>query len=341
MATVKKEINGMETILNPTLVTLKPDFLGNVCRDGRFLNYQKVPAPSLSDILRWRFSENPQKQQKEADTFSLSTENNEAIFNSACDKIVWLGHASFLITANGKNILMDPVFSRVGFIKRRAKIPFSIDRYHHIDYILISHAHYDHLDKKTVKQLVRINPHAKIYCGLNTKALLQKWGIQNEIVEAAWYQQFPVVDDRLQFYFMPCLHWSNRTLFDRNKRLWGSFIIKSDHKTIYFMGDSGYSPHFREIGDFFPEIDYAILGIGAYKPRHIMQSSHINPDEAYKAFDDLRAKYCVPMHYATYDMTDEPFSEPLQQVRQLFSSEEGKLKNLMVGEVLEINSALS
>lgn len=336
---VMEKTNMIKTILNPELVTIKPGFLGNQCRDDRFLNYKKVPVPTFSDIIHWRFSENPQKKEKEADTFSLSTNDNESIFNKAIDKMVWLGHASFLVTLSGKNILIDPVFYHVGIIKRRAKIPFSIERYNAIDYILISHAHYDHLDKKTVKKLTKLNPHLKIYCGLNTKALLQKWGIQHEIIEAAWYQQFPINDDQLQFYFMPCLHWSNRTLFDRNKRLWGSFIIKNNHNTIYFMGDSGYASHFLEIGSFFPEIDYAILGIGAYKPRYIMQSSHINPEEAYQAFTDLRAKYCVPMHYATYDMTDEPFSEPLQKIENLFLFKKEKLKKVMVGEMVKMDVA--
>lgn len=324
----------MKTLLNKNLLTIKPDFKGNVSRDDRFLNYQKVPVPKFRDILRWKLGENPQKHEKQNDPFLLNTFHDDDVFNKEKDKIVWLGHASFLITLNGKNILTDPVFSDIGLIKRRAKIPFSNAHYTDIDYILISHSHYDHLDKKTVTALATQNPKLKIYCGLNTKTLLQKWRIKNEIVEAAWYQQFPVFDDELLFYFMPSLHWSSRTLFDRNKRLWGSFIIKNKKTTIYFMGDSGYSPHFSEIAEFFPDIGYAILGVGAYMPRHIMQSSHLNPEEARQAFLDLKAKYIIPMHYATYDLTDEPYEEPIRRTKTLFSLESEKLKVLEIGRIL-------
>lgn len=323
----------MKALLNPNLLTIKPDFKGNQSVNGRFLNYQKVKVPKFGDILRWKLSKNPQKTEKQNDPFLLYTIDNPEIFNKNVEKMVWLGHASFLITLNGKNILTDPIFDRIGLIKRRARIPFSIANYTNIDYILISHSHYDHLDKYTLQTLAKQNPYLKIYCGLNTKTLLEKWQIKNEIVEAAWYQRFPVSQDQLEFYFMPALHWSSRTLFDRNKRLWGSFIIKNNQKIIYFMGDSGYSPHFSEIAHFFPKIDYAILGVGAYMPRYIMQSSHLNPEEAETAFSDLKATYMIPMHYATYDLTDEPYEEPLRLTKNLFKMEPEKLRVLKIGEV--------
>lgn len=324
----------IEKILNPDLAIIKPGFEGNICRDGRFLNYQKVPAPKLKDILQWKMRENPQKHEKCEDVFNLETFENKEIFNKSIDKIVWLGHASFLITLNGKNILLDPVFANIPLVKRRAKIPFMINQYNDIDYILISHAHYDHLDKKTVTKLSKLNPCLKIYCGLNTSPLLKKWGVKNQIIDAAWYQKYPARD--IEIYFTPSLHWANRTAFDRNKRLWGSFIIKSVSKTIYFMGDSGYSPHFKEIGELFPCIDYAILGVGAYMPQNIMKSSHVTPEEALMAYNDLGATYLVPMHYATYNLTDEPYKEPLDRIKGLFMNNPQKLKTVPIGEVLAV-----
>lgn len=322
--------------LNPDLKIIKAGFDGNILRDGRFLNYQKVRAPKLKDILKWRFSKNPQEVEKKEDKFRLKTLENNEILNKTITKIVWLGHASFLLTLNGKNILLDPVFGDVPLVKRRAKIPFAIKAYNNIDYILISHAHYDHLDKKNMTYLAKLNPSLVIYCGLNVKPLLEKWHIKNQIIEAAWYQEYPVTADLLEIYFMPALHWSNRTLRDRNKCLWGSFIIKSASTTIYFMGDSGYSPHFKEVGEFFPNIDYAILGVGAYMPRNIMESSHINPAEALLACNDLGAKYLVPMHYATYNLTDEPYEEPLTWIKKLFKEKRESLKDILIGEILKI-----
>lgn len=327
----------LKYLLNEKLEIIKSGHQGNILRNKRFLNYQKVAAPKLKDILRWKTSKNPQQDEKQNDDFRLGTLDDPAIFDRSRDKIVWLGHASFLLTINGTNILLDPVFADIPLVKRRAKIPFRLENYDSIDYILISHAHYDHLDKKTVKNLAKINPHLKIYCGLGTAELLQKkWRITNAVIEAGWYQKFPVFADGVEIYFMPALHWSNRSLRDRNLRLWGSFVVRGKNSTIYFMGDSGYSPHFKEIGQLIPDIDYAILGVGAYMPRNIMQYSHINPDEAKQAYYDLGAKYLVPMHYATYDLTDEPYGEPLKKTQTLFMNDKEKLKDIAIGEVLDL-----
>lgn len=327
----------LEYLLNEELETIKPGYQGNIQKGGRFLNYQKVAAPKLKDILRWKTSKNPQQDEKRNDDFRLGTLDDPAIFDRSRDKVVWLGHASFLLTVNGVNILLDPVFADIPLVKRRAKIPFQLKDYDSIDYVLISHAHYDHLDKKTVRNLAKINPNLKIYCGLGTAELLQKkWRISNTVIEAGWYQKFPLFDDEVEIYFMPALHWSNRSLRDRNLRLWGSFIIRGKNSTIYFMGDSGYSPHFKEIGQLIPNIDYAILGVGAYMPRNIMQYSHINPEEAKQAYHDLGAKYLLPMHYATYDLTDEPYSEPLKKIQDLFIDERDRLKDIGIGEILNL-----
>lgn len=327
----------LEYLLNKNLETIKPGHQGNILKNKRFLNYQKVAAPKLKDILRWKTSKNPQQDEKRNDDFRLGTLDDPVIFDRSRDKIVWLGHASFLLTVNGVNILLDPVFADIPLVKRRAKIPFQLKDYDSIDYVLISHAHYDHLDKKTVRNLARINPNLKIYCGLGTAELLQKkWKISNTVIEAGWYQKFPLFADGVEIYFMPALHWSNRSLRDRNLRLWGSFVIRGKNSTIYFMGDSGYSPHFKEIGQLIPGIDYAMLGVGAYMPRNIMQYSHINPEEAKQAYHDLGAKYLLPMHYATYDLTDEPYSEPLKKIQALFIDERDRLKDIGIGEILNL-----
>lgn len=329
----------MLTLSNPELKTIKPDYAGNLIKDGRFLNYEKVRAPKLKEILKWQFGRNS-KVIKE-DKCRLEVFLEDTMLLREINKIVWLGHASFLITLNGKNILVDPVFANIPMVKRRSKIPFRLGDYDTIDYILISHAHFDHLDKKTLVALTRLNPDSRIYCGLQTLPLLHKWKIKNKIVEAGWYQQFPLLDDEIEFYFMPALHWSKRSLKDRNLRLWGSFVIKSAQSSIYFMGDSGYSPHFKEIGTFFPSLDYAILGVGAYQPRYIMQSSHINPEEAYQAFIDLGAKHLIPMHYGTFILSDEPLAEPITKTRNLFKDSPDSLVEISIGQVRYLCPLLS
>lgn len=322
---------------NPDLKTIKDDYPGNAISHGKFYNYQPSTPPHWRQILRWQFSYTPQKTLNRYSRYRLQRIEDHRIFVPEIPKIVWLGHASFLITLNGKNILIDPMFGKIPLVKRRIKTPFTLDEYHEIDYILISHAHYDHLDKKTLCKLAHLNPQAKIYCGLGTAELLRQWHIANQIIEAGWYQQFPVVaEDQIEFYFMPAQHWSNRTLKDRNLRLWGSFVIRSQTASIYFMGDSAYAEHFQEIAKLFPALDYAIMGIGAYTPRYIMQSSHLNPEEAYQAYTNLGAKFFIPMHYGTFILSDEPLREPIEKIRALFSGQKDKLCELAVGEILAL-----
>ena len=331
----------MQYIKNPNLITIKSDYPGNKMFGNKFLNYQKVPVPKFKDIWQWRFNQADAKKNKQEKPYKLDKINFTEMQDKSQDKLVWFGHASFFITLNGKNILIDPVFDNVLFVKRLVGIPCKIKELNNIDYILISHSHFDHLDKKTLKKLCKQNPQVIIYCGLNHENLFRKFGINNQVVEAGWYQQYPInLNDKIQFYFLPALHWSKRTLRDNNQRLWGSFGIKTDGCSLYFMGDSGYSPHFAEIGQTLNGFDYCLLGIGAYSPRKIMQSSHLDPNEAVKAFHDLQGKNLVPMHYATYDLADEPLGEPIQIMHELNAKKQinGTLLAPKVGEIVYLCS---
>ncbi|HTH38555.1 MAG TPA: MBL fold metallo-hydrolase, partial [Pyrinomonadaceae bacterium] len=133
----------------------------------------------------------------------------------------------------------------------------------------------------------------------------------NPIKTAGWFQQYDT-GGPVKIYFVPVRHWSRRGLFDTNERLWGSFVIQCDAATIYFGGDSGYGRHYREIGELFPSIDYFLLGIGAYEPRWFMEPNHNNPGDVVKAFRDSGARALVPMHYGTFDLSDEPPGQPLK-----------------------------
>lgn len=323
-------------IKNHNLTTINPAFEGNQYLDNRFLNYRSGPRPSVRDILRWNFTPKFQRIKNKFSCYKPQLHRHDNLFDHTQAKIVWLGHASFLITIGGKNILIDPVFKNIPLIKRRVKAPFAIDKCTPIDYVLISHAHYDHLDKFSLIQICKQNPQAKIFCGLGTETTIRSWQIENEIIEAGWWQQFPT-DNNLEICFLPAQHWSSRTLKDRNTRLWGSFIIRNPDACIYFMGDSAYQQHFAEIGQFFA-IDYAIMGVGAYNPSYIMQSSHLNPDEAYQAFVDTGAKHMIPMHYGTFILADEPIDEPIRRTRQLFASQQSALCEIGIGEQLQLTT---
>lgn len=324
-------------ITNPDLTTILSGYKGVSLVNGKFVNDEEVSAkrPKIKDILRWQLSPNPERKKNKKSDFLPKIFDSEAYFIDNQDKIIWLGHASFLLTINGRNILIDPVFKNVSIIQRRTKFPVDIDKLINIDYLLISHAHLDHLDKYSVKKIAQQNPYMKIFCGLNTSNLIRRWGVENQIVEAGWWQQFPTNDD-IEIYFLPAQHWSNRNLNDRNTKLWGSFIIRGNNKTVYFMGDSSYANHFIKIGNLFPNINYAIMGVGAYTPRNIMQSSHLDPSEARMAYKDLNAHRMIPMHYGTFILSDEPISEPLAWTQELFVNDRENLLDIGIGELLKI-----
>jgi L-ascorbate metabolism protein UlaG (beta-lactamase superfamily) len=154
------------------------------------------------------------------------------------------------------------------------------------------------------------------------------------VQEAGWYQVFDTPG--LEITLLPAMHWNRRGLRDFNKALWGSFLIRWKGKSIYFAGDTGYQTHFKEVPELVGPVDIALLPIGAYDPPFIMRPSHLDPEEALQAFVDLKARRLVPMHYGTFDLSDEPLGEPLQRLRAAAAGWglEASLRPLAVGEVL-------
>lgn len=326
----------MHTLNNEQLITIKPNHEGNMLRGNKFINYEDVELPSFSKVLKWRFTKNPQRIEKKNNTWRLHVVSDNTIFSDTRNKLVWLGHASFLLTINGKNILLDPVFGDIPFIKRLIPFPASTDSIKQIDYVLLSHAHFDHCDKRSMQILAKQNPQMLILAPLKSTALLKSFDKSIRVQEAGWYQQFQLNDEQIEVYFMPAFHWYKRSMNDDNEILWGSFIIRVNGITLFFMGDSGYNAHFKEIAKFFPQIDYCMMGVGAYKPSYMMKTSHTSPVEAVQAFEDLKGKYFIPMHYGTFDLADEPIEEPIKILREFEA--EGRLKGKLiapsVGEVI-------
>lgn len=331
--------NRMHYLSNQQLKTIKPNHNGNALNGNRFVNYQNVALPTFFKVLRWRTSKNPQQKEKKLDTWKPEIVFSDSLFTNKQDKIVWLGHASFLITLNGKNFITDPVFGNIPFVKRLIGLPFGLNQPMPIDYVLLSHAHFDHCDKKSLQLLASKNNTLKVLAPLKSTRLLREFAKNIEVQEAGWYQQFNINDEAVEIYYMPAFHWYKRTFNDDNQILWGSFVIKYKGKTIFFMGDSGYNLHFTEIAQYFNAPDYCIMGVGAYKPSYMMQTSHTSPQDAVKAFHDLNGKTFIPMHYGTFDLADEPLSEPLQLLKNLESNNQinGKLLTPKVGEVILID----
>ncbi len=330
-------------VKSENLPTIKNDWKGTpVDEKERFVNYEFPFLPKLKDLLAWQLSGNPQKEEKQNDTTRLEVKDPTEFLNSEKDGILWLGHAAFFIRLNGKSILLDPVFDKPPFVRIFVDVPSPIEKIKQVDYLLLSHDHRDHCDEESIKQIAQKFPDAKFYGGLRMNELLKNWvSNTNKIETAGWFQQFDSPDENLKIYFLPVRHWCRRGLFDTNERLWGGYVIQGAGKTIYFSGDSGYGSHYKETAELFPEIDYFLISIGAYKPRWFMEPNHNSPEEAMQAFVDARAKFLVPMHFGRFDLSDEPPGEPLRLLREKARemNVSDKIKALNINESLFFETA--
>lgn len=327
-------------ISNSQLETLKTPFEWRgtpIDEKGRFVNDEVPFVSSFRALLKWQTTKNPQKFEKKNDHWRLPIDYNSDFLTSKEDCIVWLGHSSFFIRIAKITLLIDPVFFNVSFLKRKSEIPVQPALLKGIDYILVSHDHRDHCDARSLKLLAENNPEAVYLTGLGMDALLNKITQSNKIQTAGWYQKYNT-NSKLKIYFTPSKHWGRRTLNDMNCRLWGGFVVQSAEKTIYFGGDSGYGGHFSDLAKIFPKIDYAIIGIGAYKPLFFMSPIHLSPSDAVQAFKDLGSREMIPMHYGTFDLSDEPIGDPIKVLQKLDADQkiQGKVDYLIPGETLFI-----
>ena len=227
--------------------------------------------------------------------------------------ITWIGHASFLIQFTDLNVLVDPNFANWLFLLKRLKrVGLRLRDLPRIDLVLLTHAHFDHFHKPTLRKL----PHPKI--GVMPRGvgdLATNLGF-SRVVELEWWESFGQKDWKVTF--VPSKHWGARTLRDSH-RGYGGFVLEHQGRKIYHAGDSAYFDGFMEIGkQLRPEI--ALLPIGAYHPE-TFRTVHMGPDEAVQAFKDLRAKQFVPMHYGTFKLSFEAMDEPPRLLREIMAQQ--------------------
>lgn len=234
--------------------------------------------------------------------------------------LTWLGHATFLLQVGGLNILTDPHLteraSPLSFAgpKRYVEPPLSFDELPHIDVVVVSHSHYDHLDTGTLKRLAAQSGGApRYFVGLGLAAWAREHDIPN-VTELDWWQSRE--QDSAKLSFVPVQHWSARTPWDRNRTLWGAWVIESKGYRFFFGGDFGYSQDLADIRERFGGFDLAMIPVGAYEPRWFMKTMHVNPEEAVQSHIDLNARYTVGMHWGTFRLTDERLDEPPQKLSQ-------------------------
>lgn len=229
--------------------------------------------------------------------------------------IVWFGHSSYLIKSKETTILVDPVFSGsaspVSFFGKSfpGSDAYRVDDMPAIDLLILSHDHYDHLDYKTITQL--IPKVKKFYTALGVGAHLERWGVPaDRIVEFDWWEHQQIAPD-LDLRAVPARHFSGRS-FARGKTLWSAFVLNVHGYKLFLGGDSGYGAHFQEIGNTYGPFDLAILECGQYGKD--WPNIHMFPEEVATAAQDLRAKTILPVHWAKFSLALHPWNEPIQRL---------------------------
>ena len=284
-------------------------------------NYQQ--GEMVGSLLRWQWERWRDGLPKApANGYHFPVEKPDAAWlknNSSQTTATWICHATVLVQIGGVNLLTDPIFSEraspVQWTGPKRVVPpaLSINELPHIDVVLISHNHYDHLDLDSVLALNAQPGGAPLFMvPLGVKLWMQAQGIQN-VHELDWWQSESVAG--LELSLVPVQHWSARSVTDRFETLWGGWVAQTGKQStqpfsLFFTGDTGYSKDFADIHRRFGDIDLALIPIGAYEPRWFMKPQHVNPAEAVKIHQDLHARHSLGIHWGTFELTDEALDEP-------------------------------
>ena len=286
-------------------------------RDGIFkISKRKAPSESLPSVKTNLFDLDPQK-----------------------DLLVWFGHSSYFMQLDGKKILVDPVFSGsaspFSFMVKsfRGSDVYSPEEIPPIDYLIITHDHWDHLDYKTV---VELKPKVgKIITGLGTAAHFEHWGFDpKSIVELDWNES-SVLDSGFKITATPGRHFTGRT-FKRNQTIWCSFVFQSPSKKIFIGGDSGYDTHFEKIGAEHGPFDLALLECGQYNKS--WKYIHMMPEQTVQAAIDLKAKTMMPVHWAKFALSLHSWDEPIQRVTKEAHRLNVPIIHPMIGELVDLSN---
>ena len=284
---------------------------------GGFRNPGEPAGPGLREFLRWQFERRrkvipgPQSYH-----FPLAENDPPALRqNRERTTLTWIGHATLFVQMAGLNILTDPQFSERAsplpwLGPRRVVLPgIPLEALPAIDVVVISHDHYDSLDRPTIHALHRRagGARTRFFVPLGLGGWFRRLGIER-VTELDWWES--AREGPLTLTAFPVRHWSKRGLLGRNRTLWAGWAVCSAGFRFLFLGDTGYTPRLREVGERLGPFDLAAIPIGAYAPRWFMHHHHIDPEEAVQAMLDLNARRAIAIHWGTFVLTDEPLDEP-------------------------------
>lgn len=310
-------------------------------KDGAFHNLNSTPSLTegytMTGVL-WDFLFTKYPDTRPTDlipSVKVDWENIEPDENI----LIWFGHSSYFIQLGGKKYLIDPVFSGNASPINGTTQAFwgtdicMVEELPDIDYLLITHDHYDHLDYKTVKSLI---PKVKrVITGLGVGSHLEFWGYNPQLItELDWYDSLQLENSII--HTAPARHFSGRT-FKRNNTLWLSFILETSGTKLYLGGDSGYDEHFKEIGEKFGPFDLAILEDGQYDAK--WKYIHLLPEEVVKSAEDLKAKKFIPVHNSKFKLGNHIWKDPLMRVSAEAEKKEQNSVTPKIGEKLNLGDS--
>ena len=287
------------------------------------------PEPELrqpGDLQRWR-------RERKADHLPLPPQAGypafiarwyqESDLGGDDDRVWWLGHAAVLMRLNRRYILIDPALSAraspLPFAgpQRKTPAPLHIAQLPHLDVVLISHNHYDHLDRPTVKRIARHFPDAQFVVPLGMGTWCRKRGVRH-VTERDWWQSIDIAGVTLTA--VPARHWSMRTFWDRNRSLWCGWVVRNQSVNFWFSGDSGYSENLLEIAERLGPFNLAALPIGAYAPKWFMRGQHMDPDQAVRLWQAIGRPLTLPIHWGVFELADDPLDDPPAALAQAMQS---------------------
>lgn len=300
--------------------------------DGFQNNYTEATDKTFSEVLTWTWQRLRNGLPKPPEQLTPVVAPDFAFIHANVGKtqepaITWIGHATMLVQMGGLNILLDPMFSQraspVQWMgpKRYQPPGIALADLPHIDLVLLSHNHYDHLDADSMEALNRQTGGPPLFIvPLGIKKWMAGAGIIN-VQQMDWWDntllQFPMGE--VEVHFTPVQHWSSRGFADRRATLWGGFALFASDFHAYFSGDTGYSEDFKDTQKQFASrqtsllgggFDIALIAVGAYEPRWFMKEQHVNPEEAVQIHLDLKAKRSIGVHWGTFDLTNESLDQP-------------------------------
>ena len=314
-------------------------------KDGGFVNIEKQASfEGVWEQFSGQFLGDEQREPLDAVPVISIPDSHFDTSPQPGARLSWIGHASVLVELDGVRILTDPVFSDraspFGFAgpKRFHPTPAPLGSLKNVDAVVISHNHYDHLDKETISHLAKSG--ARILVPLGNGRLLRSWDIAAEqIIELAWWDTFKIGD--VMLHATPSRHYSSRGLLDYKKTHWASWSIIGPNHKVFFSGDSGYTKSFAEIGNKLGPFDASIIKVGAYGPGQAWKDVHMPPEESILTHKDLNAKVMLPIHWGTFNLAHHMWKEPIIRTLASANKEGVDLITPKVGEFVELGKDYS